>query len=145
MPATPADPPKALGNIVPIGGFDEVPEGSPPSSYAAASCARGDAGALPRMFGLTLLRALLIAPGVAMAGVRGKQLVYGSLAGSGLITVSALLYAWAGRRASMPPAAQALPYSPNTEPPIDVPGESVEPAPVPPEPSDGVTSIGIGA
>ena len=86
MPHAPA----ALGNIVSLSG--DLPEGSPPTSYAAHAVLSGKGGALAAFAGLTLLRSLLIAPGLALAGIRGKQLLYGSLAGSGVISAVALGY-----------------------------------------------------
>ncbi len=97
-PVTPDGPPSGLGNIVPLGNADTLPKGSPPSSYAAYAVLDGERGALLRFLGLTVLRSLLIAPGVAIMGIRGKQLVLGSLAGSGVISVSALGYVWYARK-----------------------------------------------
>lgn len=86
MPHAPA----ALGNIVPLAG--DLPEGSPPTSYAAHAALKGEPRALAAFAGLTLLRSLIIAPGLALAGIRGKTLVYGALAASGTISASALAY-----------------------------------------------------
>ncbi len=86
MPHAPA----ALGNLVPLAG--DLPEGSPPTSYAAHAAMTGSPRAIASFAGLTLLRSLLVAPGLALVGVRGKQVVYGSLAASGMISLSALAY-----------------------------------------------------
>ena len=59
---------------------------SPPSSYAVAGTLEGERGAWGRVFIGTLQRSLFIAPGLAMAGVRGNQLVKGSLYSSATIT-----------------------------------------------------------
>ena len=59
-----------------------------PSSYAIADVIEGRPGGWPRTFGLTLWRAVIISPGLIVAGVRGRPLVVGSLLGS----VSATLY-----------------------------------------------------
>jgi len=82
--------PTALGNLVPLSG--DLPEGSPPTSYAAHAVLQGNRGSIFAFAGLTLLRSLLIAPGLALAGIRGKKLFYGSLAGSGVISGVALAY-----------------------------------------------------
>jgi hypothetical protein len=84
--------PKALGNIVSLSG--DLPEGSPPTSYAAHAVLQGNRGSVLAFAGLTLLRSLLIAPGLAIAGIRGKKLFYGSLAGSGVISGVALAYVY---------------------------------------------------
>jgi len=102
-----SSPPNALGNIVPLGNADTVPQGSPPSSYAAYAIVDGEPGSIVRFAGLTILRALLIAPGVALAGVRGKQLILGSLAGSGLISLAAVGYCFVSKQ-----KAQAQPVGP---------------------------------
>ena len=127
--------PKSLGNVVPIGAAESIPQGSPPSSYAAYAVVNGERGALLRFVGLTLLRGLIIAPGMALAGVKGKQLLLGAAAASGLISSSALVYCWYGYRASNPkavaPLPQPLPTNPPATqpaaapPPIDVSGEEV--------------------
>lgn len=84
----------AIGNVVPMAGASHgVPDGSPPTSYAAVGALTGEPGALLRFSALTALRSLIIAPGLAVAGVRGKQLLFGSLASSITISVSALIYA----------------------------------------------------
>lgn len=87
--------PAAVGNVVPMSGAsDGVPAGSPPTSYAAFACLTGEPGSIIRFSALTVLRSLIIAPGLIIAGVRGKQLVYGSLAASGVVSVSALVYCY---------------------------------------------------
>jgi hypothetical protein len=128
----PSQAPKGLGNVVPLGAAD-VPQGSPPSSYAAHAVVQGERGALVRFAGLTVLRSLLIAPGMAVVGVRGRPLLLGSLAASGLISVAAIGYCWSGRRASMPSPlrAEAQPIGPpppngeQSESAVDTDGEEV--------------------
>jgi len=117
-------PPAALGNIVPLGNADTIPEGSPPSSYAAYAVIEGEKGSVMRFAGLTLLRALLIAPGMALAGVQGRQLVLGSATGSGLISVAALGYAWFCRKQQ---AADQVGPLPTVDPPevLQTEGEEV--------------------
>jgi hypothetical protein len=142
MPPNTPEPPNALGNVVPLGNADTVPQGSPPSSYAAYALAEGERGALLRFAGLTVLRALLIAPGVALAGARGQKLILGSLAGSAVISVAALGYVFVSRKQAAQPAIQIGPL-PTTAPPVpdDVIDAAGEPMPMPeplPEPPPGV-------
>lgn len=67
---------------------------SPPSHYAIADVLDGKKGSLFRVFGGTLQRSLFIAPGLALADVRGKQLVKGALLSSLSITTGLfILYA----------------------------------------------------
>lgn len=132
-PNTPA-PPSALGNVVPLGNADTVPQGSPPSSYAAYALADGERGALLRFAGLTVLRALLIAPGVALAGARGQKLILGSLAGSAVISVAALGYAFTSKKQTAP--LDPVGPLPTVAPPVpdDVVEAQGEPVPMPEPP-----------
>lgn len=91
----PTPPPSALGNVVSTGAATGVPEGSPPTSYAAYAVLQGEKGALLKFSALTLLRSLIIAPGMAVAGIRGKKLLYGSMAASGVVSAVALGYCYA--------------------------------------------------
>lgn len=59
---------------------------SPPSSYAVASVYEGDPNGWARVATATLMRAFFVAPGLAIAGVRGKKLVLGAVLGSAGIT-----------------------------------------------------------
>ena len=144
MPPNSPAPPSALGNVVPLGNADTVPQGSPPSSYAAYALVDGERGALLRFAGLTVLRALLIAPGVALAGARGQKLILGSLAGSAFISAAALGYTIASKKQATPPLDPVGPL-PTVAPPvpddvIDAEGQAVpmpEPVPEPP-PTAGV-------
>jgi hypothetical protein len=110
--------PVVLGNLVPLAG--SVPEGSPPTSYAAHAALSGSPKAIGMFMALTALRALIIAPGMAVAGIRGKQLLWGSLASSGLVSGIALVYCYALDRKLKAQQAQ-LPANP----PIDTTGEAV--------------------
>lgn len=65
-----------------------VDPSSPPSSYAVASVYEGDPGAWPRVATGTLTRAFFILPGLALAGIRGRNLIVGSALGSVGITVA---------------------------------------------------------
>lgn len=67
---------------------------APPSDYAIADMVNGVPGAAWRVAGLTLLRSLIIAPGLALVGVRGSKLVASSLVASGSVSLGmTLLYA----------------------------------------------------
>jgi hypothetical protein len=46
----------------------------------------------------TTVRAMLIAPGIAMAGVRGKKLIFGSLFGSMFVSTAALWRSYATKQ-----------------------------------------------
>ncbi len=67
---------------------------SPPSSYAVASVYEGDPGAWPRVLTATAMRTFFVLPGLAAAGVRGRQLLLGSLFGS--VGITAALFALYG-------------------------------------------------
>jgi hypothetical protein len=84
---------------VPIAAEEEIVEQqAPPSTYAVAAVVDGDAAAVPRLIGLTTLRAVFIAPGFFAASwamgskLTGWQLVGFSLAGS--VTISLGMLAW---------------------------------------------------
>ena len=62
--------------------------GSPPSSYAVAAVLEGEPGGWWKVAKATALRAVFVAPGVAVAGLRGRKLVLGSLLGSVGITIA---------------------------------------------------------
>jgi hypothetical protein len=64
-----------------------VEKDSPPSSYAVAAALEKRPGAWGKVASGTLQRALFLAPGLALAGVRGDQLVKGAVLGSMGITV----------------------------------------------------------
>lgn len=64
-----------------------VEEGSPPSSYAIADLVQGKPGSLGRTASLTAQRAFFIVPGLYVAGIRGTQLLTGSIYGSAGITL----------------------------------------------------------
>lgn len=65
-----------------------VDPNSPPSSYAVAAVYEGEPGSWAKVATATAMRAFFICPGLAIAGVRGRQLVYGSLLGSCGITAA---------------------------------------------------------
>ena len=76
-----------------------------PSATAAKDFVRGDMSALPRVIGWTLMRAVLIGAGIALAGER-KHLVRYAVAGAGLIEVWILGWAWINK--DEPPKANSL-------------------------------------
>lgn len=136
-----------LGNVVPLGADTaHIPAGSPPTSYAAHAVVTGQSGALLRFVGFTLLRSLLIAPGIAIAGIRGKQLLWGSLAASGAISAASLGYAYVSRKASQPASANAVSPLP-MPPPVDTTGETVAekpaPTPVPQPEEEEIPTVGV--
>lgn len=63
----------------------------PPSDYAIEALVRGRPGGLRRTVVLTAWRSLLIAPGLYVAGVRDKRLIWGSLAASASITLGMIV------------------------------------------------------
>jgi hypothetical protein len=63
-----------------------------PSSSSACNLLNGADGAVPSFLGHWILRGALIAPGLALAGVRGRQLVIGSIASSSMISMFLLAY-----------------------------------------------------
>ena len=75
-------------------------EGAPPSDYAIEALVRGRPGGLPRTLGLTAKRTLFIAPGLYFAGIRGRQLFWGSVAASVTITLGMIAIRAARKRAS---------------------------------------------
>lgn len=78
-------------------------DASLPSSEAAAAVLNGEAGSWAKLFASTVLRAILIAPGLALGGVREpKKLLWGSLASSVLITGFILAYLHTGSKSARP-------------------------------------------
>jgi hypothetical protein len=71
-----------------------VLRGDPPSTYCALAFVEGQPGAAWRFLGATLVRSLFIAPGLALVGQRGKQLVFGALGAS--VSISAILILFYG-------------------------------------------------
>ncbi len=66
--------------------------GDPPSTYCALAVVEGQPGAIWRFLGATLVRSLFIAPGLAFAGQRGKELAIDALAASASISTILLLF-----------------------------------------------------
>jgi hypothetical protein len=67
---------------------------APPSSYAIAGALEGEPGAWGRVFLVTFARALCIAPGLYIGGVRGRQIVTGSIGAA--VTITGMLFALYG-------------------------------------------------
>lgn len=59
---------------------------APPSSYPVAAVIEGEPGGWPKVITGTIKRSVFIAPGLALAGIRGKQLVLGSIYSSVVVT-----------------------------------------------------------
>jgi len=75
-------------------GWGEAPyvePGAPPSSYPVAAVLEGEPGGWPAVAWGTVKRSAFIAPGLALAGIRGKQLVLGSVYAS--LGITAALFA----------------------------------------------------
>jgi len=93
----------------PIASEEElVPRGGqePPSTYAVAAVVDGDVAAIPRLLGLTALRATFIAPGLWVAawatGVKVTPLQLVGFALGGSFTISCGMVLWyALRRAGV--------------------------------------------
>lgn len=85
-----------------------VKNASLPSSEAAASFLNGEDGGFAKIISSTLLRALLIAPGLALGGVREpKKVIIASLASSVMISTFILVYLGV-QAGSQPTAALTL-------------------------------------
>lgn len=118
-------PPRAMGNVVPLGdgATEHVPLGSPPTSYAAYGVVTGQPGAILRMTAFTLLRSLILAPGLAIAGIRGRTLILSSVAGSVTMTSYALGCALYSKWKSGPETVGPLP---TIDPPITAEADEEE-------------------
>jgi hypothetical protein len=64
-----------------------IEKGSPPSSYAIAAALEKQRGSVGKVIGGTVMRSLAMAPGLALAGLRGQELMKAALLGSGSITM----------------------------------------------------------
>lgn len=76
-----------LGALRRVGGPQDLP-----SSQSALAALRGEPGALGKVMLTTLLRTLLIAPGMWLAGGRGVRLWMGASAASSTITLFLLFW-----------------------------------------------------
>jgi hypothetical protein len=72
----------------------QVPEQSPPSTYAIAAALEGEPGAWGRVAYETGRRAAILAPGIYLAGVRGRKFFAACLLGSVSITGVLLAHYW---------------------------------------------------
>ncbi len=66
--------------------------GSPPSTYAILALLEDQPGSAERVAWATFRRMALIAPGLWLAGLRGRELVRGSVASSLTITLGLIGY-----------------------------------------------------
>jgi hypothetical protein len=66
--------------------------GSPPSTYCALALVEGQPGAVWRFMGAWLGRCFFIAPGLALAGYKGKELAIASMAASASISTVLILF-----------------------------------------------------
>ncbi len=64
----------------------------PDSVFATERLAKGDYEAIPSLLKNSLKRAIFIAPGVLIAGIRGKQAVVASVLGSLGVSLSLVVY-----------------------------------------------------
>ncbi len=69
-----------------------------PTYRTAKRVVGGDMTAPVEFFGWTVLRSLIIMPGLALAGVRGWKLVTGALAGSAMVSTFALYRTYATKQ-----------------------------------------------
>lgn len=70
----------------------------PPSQASACELVRGKPGGASKMALATLGRALVLTPGLALAGLRGGQLMRGALYGAAGISVFLVVYTAANDR-----------------------------------------------
>lgn len=75
---------------------------SAPTYNTAHRIVQGDATAPVELIGWTVLRSLIIAPGLALAGVRGNKLLWGTVAGSTMVSLFALWRSYVTKRAQHP-------------------------------------------
>jgi len=79
-----------------------------PSSHSVKSALRGDPSGWFKVLGSTLLRSLLVAPGVWAGGARGGKLIGGSLIAS--LSITSFLFIWYGaQEAGLRMQAPAVP------------------------------------
>jgi membrane protein implicated in regulation of membrane protease activity len=72
-----------------------------PTYRTAHRVVHNDMTAPVEFIGWTLLRATIIAPGMALAGIRGWQLPLGAVAGSSMVSLFALYRSYATKRSEM--------------------------------------------
>lgn len=90
-----------------------------PSSDSTLSLLRGERGGLGKVVTTTLLRAVILAPGVWVGGGRGWRLVGGSLVAS--LSITAFLFLWY--------SANGTGSAPSTQPSAAPPEPMPEPMP----------------
>ena len=86
LPRGAAQTPPGLGYFGQVTDMAAQTAPSLPSSASVQAAINGEKNGWGKVVLSTALRALLIAPGVAISGARGKDLVTGSLLGSATIT-----------------------------------------------------------
>lgn len=63
--------------------YDQFATGDePPSTYAITAWVKGEPGGFTRTIGVTVIRALFIAPGMYLGGVRGSRVIWGGAFGA---------------------------------------------------------------
>ncbi len=72
---------------------------SAPTYSTSQRVVTGDLTAPVELLGWTVLRSLLIAPGLALAGVRGNKLIWASAAGSSMVSLFALWRSYSTQKA----------------------------------------------
>lgn len=88
-----------------------------PSSQSVIACLRGEPGALAKTAMTTLLRTMLLLPGVYLAGGRGWRAWVGASAGS--MTITAFLFFWyAAQERGRRDALRAPAPAPQLEPQV---------------------------
>jgi|694.fasta_scaffold66028_8 hypothetical protein len=95
-----------------------------PSSDSTLSLLRGEPGGLGKVVTTTLLRAVILAPGVWIGGGRGWRLVGGSLVSS--LSITAFLFLWYSmheRPASAAPS-EPMPEPMPAEGPVALPSDT---------------------
>lgn len=118
-----------------IGGLGTTP--NLPSSDSTLSLLRGEPGGLGKVVTTTLLRAVILAPGVWVGGGRGWRLVGGSLVAS--LSITAFLFLWYSAHGS----AQSAPASSAPAEPLPEPMPAEGPVALPSD-TGAVSVDGIG-
>jgi hypothetical protein len=72
-----------------------------PTYRTAHRVVNGDMTAPAEFFGWTMLRALIILPGMALVGIRGWKLPLGALSASSMVSLFALYRSYATKRSEM--------------------------------------------
>lgn len=70
----------------------EIPRGSAPSTYSALAVVERQPGAIWGFFGATVLRGLLMVPGMWVGGARGSVLWLGAMGSAVSLSAALLMY-----------------------------------------------------